>query len=103
MFNFKIIALSISKGEFHRNKAGRNLSDARAKSTNETGKTKICCINNNMWRRPFWAVPTIANNHKENSFFASITNGFSVFRLPLCSHSFFSSRLPFCQQTVIKL
>ena len=33
-------------------------------STNETGKAKICCINNNMWRWPFWAVPTIANSHK---------------------------------------
>jgi len=47
MFNIKTIALSISHGEFHRNKAVRKISDAQAVSTNETGKAKICCINNN--------------------------------------------------------
>jgi hypothetical protein len=46
MFNFKTIALSISKGEFHRNKAERKISNGRPKSTNETRKAKICCINN---------------------------------------------------------
>jgi len=38
MFNFKTIALSISKGEFHRNKAERKISNGLAVSTNETGK-----------------------------------------------------------------